>query len=336
MLSRVADSLFWMSRYIERADNLARILDVNVQILLDFAQLDDAHIKEHWDPILRSVGRLEQFEEQYDHANSHTVTEFLTFSRDNPESVVSCLCSARENARMIRDQISSELWEAINEMYIFLRSASAMQVWEQGAYAFYSRIMRESYLVQGLMAATFPQDVRNNFFVLGRFLERAFKVTQILDTKYHILLPQVSDVGGAVDTVQWGAVLKSCSAYEAFHQRYVTQPEPRKIIEMLVLSDNFPRSVRFCVTKVRDILESIAQNSESEGPVKAIAILKELTEELAGINTEFIVQKGMHEYLMSIQDRLNAANDAIFQAYLFRPPVDMENEIALQHQQQLQ
>ena len=334
MLSRVADSLFWMGRYIERADNMARLLDVNLEILLDFAHIDDAKIKEHWDPILRSVGRLEQFEELYTDANSATVTEFLTFNRKNPESIVSCLFSARENARMIRDQISAELWEALNEMYLFLKSGTAKQTWDEGTYAFYRRILKESYLVQGLMQATMPQDDRYAFVMLGRLLERAQKTTEIIDTKYHILLPRIGDVGGAVDSVQWAAVLKSCSAYDAYHQGFVTTPEPRKITELLVLSFEFPRSVHYCVSRISGILRKV-QDESSETPAGLSEVLA-LVDHLQKADTEEIIQYGLHEYLLDLQKRLREISDAIFAAYLFREPVDMEDEIAMQQQQQQQ
>ncbi|MGB0371523.1 MAG: alpha-E domain-containing protein [Opitutales bacterium] len=334
MLSRVADSLFWMGRYIERADNMARLLDVNLEILLDFAHIDDAKIKEHWDPILRSVGRLEQFEELYEEANSATVTEFLTFNRKNPESIVSCLFSARENARMIRDQISAELWEALNEMYLFLKSGSAKKTWDEGTYAFYRRVLNESYLVQGLMQATMPQDDRYAFVMLGRLLERAQKTTEIIDTKYHILLPKVGDVGGAVDAVQWAAVLKSCSAYDAYHQSFVTVPEPRKIAKLLVLSYDFPRSVHYCVSRILGILSRL-----HGGDVDNTAGLPEvqaLVNQLQQADTEYIIQYGLHEYLLDLQKMLREISDTLFTAYLFREPVDMEGEIAIQQQQQQQ
>jgi len=120
MLSRVADSLYWMSRYIERAENIARLLDVNLQLLLDFEAMDDDKLKEHWEPIIRAAGEEKLFYELYDQADSQNVTDFLTFNRDNPSSAISCMFAARDNARMIRDQISTEMWQGLNDAYLFL------------------------------------------------------------------------------------------------------------------------------------------------------------------------------------------------------------------------
>jgi uncharacterized alpha-E superfamily protein len=146
LLSRVATSLYWMSRYIERAENIARLLDVNLQLLLDFGSLDDQQTEEHWLPLLRSAGDEETFFEHYPVADSQSVTEFMTFRQENPNSVMSCLLSARENARQVRDQISREMFEVLNECYLFLKSRNAREVWESGAHEFYEQIKRYSHL----------------------------------------------------------------------------------------------------------------------------------------------------------------------------------------------
>ena len=199
MLSRVANSLYWMSRYIERAENMARLLDVNLQLMLDFADLNDQQLKEHWLPILCSAGDEETFFKLYDRADSESVTEFLTFREENPNSIISCLFTARVNARQVRDQISLEMFEALNECYLFLKSKNSREIWQSGAHDFYEQIKKYSHLFQGLTASTFTRGEGYEFINLGKFLERADKTTRILDIKYHILLPSVADVGGAVD-----------------------------------------------------------------------------------------------------------------------------------------
>jgi len=245
MLSRVADSLYWMARYIERAENITRLLEVNLQLLLDFEHLDDAQVKEHWDPIIRASGDEKQFYELYEMADSQTVTDFLTFNIRNPNSVLSCIFAARENARQVRDQISSEIFETINNLYLFLRSANAKTVWQKGAWDFYDRIQEHSHLFQGLVSATISRDEGYEFMQFGTYMERADKTARILDVKYHMLLPQVSDVGGAVDVAQWMALLKSASAFEAYHRIYVTDVDPAKIAEFLIFSSSFPAMARW-------------------------------------------------------------------------------------------
>ena len=218
MLSRVANSLYWISRYIERAENMARLLDVNLQLMLDFADLNDQQLKEHWLPILCSAGDEDTFFKFYDRADSESVTEFLTFREENPNSIISCLFTARENARQVRDQISLEMFEAINECYLFLKSKNSRVIWQSGAHDFYEQIKKYSHLFQGLTASTFTRGDGYEFINLGKFLERADKTTRILDIKYHILLPSVADVGGAVDAAQWQAILRSASALEAYRR----------------------------------------------------------------------------------------------------------------------
>src|ERR1700689_4965945 len=157
MLSRVAHSLYWMSRYIERAENLARLLEVNLQFLLDFQGFSDGALKEHWGSILASSGDGELFEKFHESADSRSVTDFLALDLRNPSSILSCVFSARENARMIRDQISIEMWETINELYLFLRDRSAADIWRAGPYDFFHEIKRHSHLFQGLTDATYSR-----------------------------------------------------------------------------------------------------------------------------------------------------------------------------------
>ena len=189
MLSRVAHSLYWMSRYIERAENIARLLEVNLQFSIDFRGYDDAHLREHWGSILASSGDLETFEKRYEVADSRSVTEFFAFDLKNENSILSCVFAARENARMIRDQISVEMWETINELYLFLKSRSTADVWAAGPYEFFQDIKRNSHLFQGLTDSTYSRSEGWEFIQFGKFVERAHKTTRILDVKYHILLP---------------------------------------------------------------------------------------------------------------------------------------------------
>ncbi|MGJ3244445.1 MAG: alpha-E domain-containing protein [Opitutales bacterium] len=336
MLSRVADSFFWMSRYIERAENIARLVDVNIQIQMDFEDLNDDKLKEHWQPIIETSGDASLFHELYDVANSHTVSEFFTFNRKNPSSIVSVLFAARENARMIRDQLSSELWETVNEMYLFLKGADARRVWNSGAYEFYKKIQNNSHLFQGLAAATFPYGEGQEFINLGRFLERGSNTCRILDTKYHILLPSVSDVGGAVDAVQWTAVLRSCSAYEAYHRLYVSNVEPARIARFLILDETFPRSILFSLRFLNQALHNISGSSHVQFSNEAERLCGRMMSDLSYRTVEDIFAQGLHEFLVELQERMASLGQAIFEAYMFQPPLDMAAEIATQQQQQQQ
>lgn len=335
MLSRVADSLYWMARYIERAENLTRLLEVNLQLQLDFDHLDDEQVTEHWDPIIRATGEEELFYELYEKADSQTVTDFLTFNTKNTNSVLGCIFSARENARMVRDQISSEIFESLNNLYLFLKSANSKTVWQQGAWDFYGRIKDQSHLFQGLMLATITRDEGFEFMQFGTYMERADKTTRILDVKYHMLLPRVSDVGGAIDVAQWIALLKSASAFEAYHRIYVADVNPMKIAEFLMFSPSFPRSIRYCVKEMNDALHRISGCPAANYSNEAERLSGMLLSELNYGSVEATFNQGLHEYLDHIQTRLNEIGASTFKAYMFQAPVDLAEEIQ-QHQQMQQ
>jgi len=335
MLSRVANSLYWMSRYIERAENISRLLDVNLQLMLDFVSLDDQQLKEHWLPILRSAGDEETFFKHYTTANSQSVTEFMTFREENPNSVLSCLFAARENARQIRDQISLEMFEVLNDCYHFLKSKDARDVWNMGAHDFYEQIKKYSQLFQGLTDSTFPRNEGYEFIQFGKFLERADKTTRILDLKYHILLPQVSDVGGAVDAAQWQAVLRSASALEGYRNFHVADIVPWKVVEFLLFSEEFPRAIRFCLQRVDNFLHLLAGTNKGEYKSEEERVFGRMLSEMNFMRIEDVMNSGLHQYLESIQTSLDRMDDFIHRAFMEHPPTDMEAEIRL-HQQEMQ
>lgn len=334
MLSRVADSLYWMSRYIERAENIARLLDVNLQILLDFEAMDDAKLKEHWEPIIRAAGEEELFYKLYDQADSQSVTDFLTFNRDNASSVLSCMFAARENARMIRDQISTEMWQSLNDAYLFLKSTNAKKVWESGPYEFYKQIQDYSHLFQGMADSTFSHTEGFYFMQVGKYLERADKTSRILDIKYHILLPSVDEVGGAVDAVQWGAILRSCSAFEAYHSLYVSSVNPMKVSDFLIFNQNFPRSILFCARHLDRNLHRISGCSHGFYSNEVERASGRLVSDLTYGNIEDAFKQGLHEYLEGLQANFVEIGKAMFDNYMFHPKLDMATEIAAQQQQQ--
>jgi uncharacterized alpha-E superfamily protein len=332
MLSRVADSLYWMSRYIERAENIARLLEVNLQLMLDFQDMDDDKLKAHWEPILRSGGDEALFRELYDIADSQNVTDFLTFNTSNPDSILSSLFAGRENARMIRDQLSSEMWETVNKLYLFLRSQNARRVWESGAHDFFREIKENSHLFQGLTDATFPREEGYDYMQFGKYLERADRTARILDLKYHILLPSVGEVGGAVDVAQWQALLRSAGALEAYHRIYVADVVPWKVAEFLIFSETFPRSIRFCLKAVDHFLHHISGVPLNQFSNEAERLSGRLLGELNFSSTDDLFRRGLHEYLGELMERLEAIDESVFKVYLFRPQVDMAEEIQQQQQ----
>jgi len=334
MLSRVADSLYWLSRYIERAENTARLLDVNLQLMLDFEGLDDEALTGHWLPIVTSSGEMERFNSLYETADSASVTEFLTFNRDNPNSIISCINHARENARMVRDQISAEMWEVINGQFHKLQKLDTSHIWEQGPYEFYDSLKQDSLLFQGLTESTFTHEQGYKFMQAGKLLERADQTSRIIDIKYHMLLPDPSEIGGTVDLAQWMAVLRGCSAFEAYHHRYVDEVQPWNVAEFLILSPNFPRSIRFCVSTLDYHLRSITATSEGQFSNSAEQLSGKLRSELLYTTIDEIVNEGLHEYIDRFQQRIIQLNSQIHECYVYQPEIDLGKEIEQQQQQQ--
>jgi uncharacterized alpha-E superfamily protein len=334
MLSRVAHSLYWMSRYIERAENIARLLEVNLQFLLDFQRYDDAHLKEHWGSILASSGDEELFARYYPAADSRTVTEFFSFDVRNPSSILSCVNAARENARMIRDQISLEMWETINELYLFLKARSTTDLWVSGPYEFFQDIKRNSHLFQGLTDSTYSRSEGWEFIQFGKYLERANKTARILDVKYHILLPSATDVGGALDTAQWQAVLRSASALEAYRRFYVREILPWKVGEFLIFSDSFPRSVHFCMVQIDEFLRRILGETGARPRTEAARASRRLLADLQSLTITEVLDRGLHEFLEETQKSLDLIGEEVVQTTMFYPAEGSADEQQQQQQQQ--
>jgi uncharacterized alpha-E superfamily protein len=315
MLSRVADSLYWMSRYIERAENNARILDVNLQLLLDLGTQPAAEIAQHWMPIIASLEETDLFKSLYAEPEGKSVTEFVTLQKKNPNSILSCLYHARENARTTREQISSEMWEQINRLYLFVKSDGAKRLLRTSPHEFCKRITTGSHLFEGITDATMTHGEGWEFIRIGALLERADCTSRILDVKYHILLPTGERVGGNVDTIQWMAVLRSCSALEAYCKLYVSQVAPWKVAEFLITHRDFPRSIRYCVDSLDAALHRISGVDENRFSNEAERLSGRLRSEVDYVTIGEIFEFGLHEYLTAIQERLVEVSEAMYATY---------------------
>ena len=319
MLSRVADSLYWMSRSVERAENIARILDVNIQLMLDLPKLGAAEQAVLWNPVLRSTGDGD-FQKHYKEPTSESVIEFLTLDPRNPNSIRNCLTNARENARHAREQISLEMWEEINRAYLSLQSMTAKKIARQGAYDFYHQIKNASALFQGTTDGTMTHGEDWDFIQAGKFLERADMATRILDAHDEIFVktpPTQAQTGG---TLQWSAILRSCSAHDAYRKFYVAQVEPDKVVEFLILNEFFPRSIRYCVQAMNDALRRISGSREEAFSNQAEKLAGRLVADLNFSALEDIKTVGMHNYMDELQVKLNAIGEAVYKTYLFCPP----------------
>lgn len=326
MLCRVADSLFWMSRYIERAENTARLVDVKSQLLLELGSYDDAQIERHWHAVLESLDDLGLFLQHHEKTDTQSATEFLTFSRDNPSSVLSCIFAARENARMIRDQISSEMWEIINRLYLFLKQQDAGRVLQAGTSDFFQQIKEMSHLFRGVTDATFPRRVGYEFIKAGCYLERADKTGRILDTQHHLLGPSLITNGSAQDMLQWISILRACTGFEAYHRVYVGNVLPRHVIAFLVLSREFPRSMLFCFNQLQLAVHAISGCLITHYSNEAERACGKLISQVVYSSIDDIVNQGLHPFLAGMQDGINKIAIELSRHYMFFPIVDPTEE----------
>lgn len=316
MLSRVADSLYWLSRYIERAENVARFIDVNLHLMLDLP----AGVSEQWKPLVITTGDDGPFTERYKDATRENVVQFLTFDRENPHSILSCLRAARENARSVREIISSSMWEQVNVFYLMVHDLAATARVREAPYDFFHEIRMASHLFEGLTNATMSHGEGWHFCRMGRLLERADKTSRMLDVKYFLLLPSVADVGTPFDDIQWAAVLRSTSALEMYRQRY-QDLSPDRIAEFLLLDREFPRSLHYCLIKADESLHAVSSTPIGTFCHAAEQHLGQLRAELAYAQVSDIIGTGLHEFLDAFQTKLNLVGESIFTTFFALQPI---------------
>jgi uncharacterized alpha-E superfamily protein len=306
MLSRVADSMLWMSRYIERAENIARFIDVNVFLSLDLGP----ELGEQWAPLVAITGDETMFTERYPSATRENVTRFLTFDEQYPNSIASCVAAARENARIIRENISTAMWEELNKFFLLVQEQSKACANAPVPAEFYTEVRKLAQLFVGVTDGTLSHGEGWHFARMGRLLERADKTSRILDVRYFLLLPKTSDVGTPLDIVQWSALLRSTSAldmYRAKHGRLA----PKKIAEFLLLDADFPRAVRHCLDVSERSLRAITGTPAGTFRNNAEKTLGKLHADLDYMDVEDVFKEGLHEFIDRLQTRVNEVGDAI-------------------------
>ena len=309
MLSRVADRIFWMSRQMERAENMARILGVTSNmVLFGTPQTREQSLLAP----LTITDSAELYFERRKPVTLEALVEFLALDPANPSSIYSCLKWARENAHAVRWQITSEMWETLNSTWLELRGMKPARVTGAGATQFFDWVKDRSHLFRGVTYGTILRGEAFNFSRLGTHLERADNTARILDVKYHVLLPSVADVGGALDYYQWTALLRSVSAFETYRQLYRDQIYPIKVAELLILERRMPRSLAACFDLIRDSMDRI----EGQHDQAAKRLAYELHARLTHADIEEIFQSGLHEYLTACLADIGELGNRIERAYL--------------------
>lgn len=317
MLSRVAECVFWMSRYIERAENTARFIEVNQNLTLEA----DAGGGPQWVPLVDTAGDRELFEELYPSADRDAVLRFLAFEPNNPNSILSCLARARENARTVRENITTEMWEEINTLYYVVKRAAGDPQVLRGPYVFLNRVKLASLTLIGITDATMSHGEPWHFVRLGRLLERADKTSRILDVKYFVLLPKPAAVGSPVDVVQWSALLKSASALEMYRKSH-GRISPAKVADFLLLDRQFPRSVRYSLSRAEASLHAITGTPVGTFTNRSEQLLGRLRSELDYTHVSDVIAQGLHEFIDEFQAKLNDAGAAIHATFFAVEPAD--------------
>ncbi|MEX2215077.1 MAG: alpha-E domain-containing protein [Phycisphaeraceae bacterium] len=311
MLSRVADSIFWMSRYIERAENVARFVDVNLRLILDVPVTE----AQQWEPLIITSGDEEGFKERYGEFTQQNVVYFLTYDQENPNSILSCLSAARENARTVREVISSEMWEQINWFYMTVRSAMTTGPGADVPQDFFSKVKMASHLFCGITDNTFSHGEGWHFANMSRLFERADKTARILDVKYFMLLPHVDYVGTPFDTLLWTALLFSASAFEMYRKQH-GHIVPETVAGFLLLDREFPRSVRYCLAEAEASLREITGTAPGTTRYLSERRLGQLRSEFEYAQISEVIRYGLHEYIDDFQLKLNQVGEAVYQDFL--------------------
>ena len=315
LLSRVADAVYWMSRYIERAENVARFLDVNYNLMLDLPH----DFAGQWQPIVDTTGDRAIFQQRYGSATRRNVMRFLAFDPEYRNSIYSCVTAARENARSVRETISSEMWEQINALYLMLAEESRRPVPEILP-EFCRAVRMACHLFQGITHGTMSHNEAWQFIALGRRLERADKTTRLLDVKYFILLPSVADVGTPYDDVQWSAVLKSVSGFEMYRKKH-GRIAPERIVAFLVLDGEFPRAVRYSIVHADQALHAITGTPRGAFSCASEQKMGMLRSELDFTRVEAILAGGLHEFFDAMQTKMNTIDECILGDFFAQRPV---------------
>ena len=310
MLSRTADHLYWMARYIERAENMARVLDVTYSMsLVPNAAQSEAAL---WLPALEISGNVAAYEAEFGDINAADMIHYLAMDFNNPSSIYNALRNARENARAVRVAMTSETWENINALWLEFDQFRGQDLAQNGLREFCDWVKARSHLFRGVCFGTMLRDDAFRFVRLGTFIERADNTARLLDVKYHLLLPEEEEVGGAVDYYEWSAVLRSVSAFQAYQKIFSDTIVPWRVAELLVIRRDMPRSLHACLDEINAILEQLSSNRHTE----CRRLAGELHAKLRYGKMQDIFQRGLHEFLTDFIDSNNQLGTEIQRAFL--------------------
>jgi uncharacterized alpha-E superfamily protein len=312
MLSRVADSLYWMSRYLERAEHTARLIDVDFQLRLD--QSPEAGGGRWW----RLLDALQAPPPDDGKIDATTLTHILTLDKANSSSIISCVAAARENLRQVREQCSTEMWEQLNRLYLQVNSTISSEAWLLHSYVFFRAVQEGAHLFQGVTDSTMSHGEGWQYIQLGRYVERTEALARLIGTYFSRLPYSPDQAVESEEYLEWVGLLKSCAAFEAYCKKYTAELRPLRVAEFLLLNPEFPHSVRFSVDMVHAALRAIAELTErkAEQPVRLAGRLRAT---LSFSQIDEIMASGANEYVESVRQQCGQAHTAIHQIYFDYP-----------------
>ncbi|MEO8722472.1 MAG: alpha-E domain-containing protein [Sphingobium sp.] len=311
MLGKTAGGLFWMFRYLERSENTARLLDAGFRITLT----RPATAASEWKSVLTTAGSIDDYEERHDNFDSARIIDFLLRDASNPASVLNTVKAARDNARLVRTALTREVWEAINEAWMTLKSLLSRPVRDRDVPEVLSTIRQQNALVRGATAGTMLRNDGYNFIRIGTFLERADNTARILDVKYYLLLPSIAQIGSSLDNMQWEIILRSVSAQRAYQWLNGADTNSKNIANFLILHRQMPRSLAFCSQKIKINLGYLEQDYRIFNPSGTLA--QAHYDKLTDCDIEAIFEFGLHEYIERFILENNVLASQIAQDYRF-------------------
>jgi uncharacterized alpha-E superfamily protein len=308
MLSRVADSLYWMSRYLERAEHTARLIEVDLQLRLDQSPETSAG---RW---LRLLDALQTPAPQDTTIDAGSITNLLTLGRSNPSSILSCVSAARENLRQVREQCSSEMWEQLNRLYLQVSNTSKTESWLLNSHIFFRAVQEGAHLFQGVTDSTISHGEGWQYIQLGRYVERIDTLARLIGTHFVILTHPPDQPIETEEYLEWVGLLKSCAAFEAYCKTYTAELRPLRVAEFLLLNREFPHSVRFSVDMVQAALARIGEMTERKAE-QPVWLAGRLQATLSFSQIDEILAAGASAYVDSVRWQCAQAHSAIHQVY---------------------
>jgi uncharacterized alpha-E superfamily protein len=313
LLSRYAESIYWLARYIERTENLARILDINET----FSR--DSRGWQNWHSILQLYSDEDRFLEEHDEESAEAVIHFYTLDQRNATSIISGVNQARTNARTLRPLISTEMWIQLNIFSNNLKTMPREDLSEPRLARFCNYVKEACQTHTGITEGTFYRDEGWYFYQIGRCIERADQTTRLIDVKYHVLLPKIEAVGSPLDVSQWNAVLRSAAGYHAFRRVHPSGMTQADVTDFLLFNSRFPRSVRACVRDISEQLTRLRSNYRLKNGSPVLEELDELSSVLSDISVDDVIAKGIHEFIDWIQLKLMSVDRELGKAYFGHP-----------------